>query len=547
MIMARQPLEENGVHRARLWEVGFYALNNSATNAYMMMVSAMSYYLIGIIGLGAVLAGSLVTIMRIWDGVANPFVGMILDKTNGRFGKNRPFIVIGEVILFAASFLMFRVVPLTPPAFRLVVWIVIYMIYVVGYTCQCIVTKSAQSCLTNDPKQRPIFSMFDAVYNIILMSLWYPIFQTNTLVPRFTLTSDTAGDKIAQLVAQTPNLANVITTDAETGVQTLSAFYNPEMWQYFQLVVGGIAAVLSLLAVIGLWRKDRPQYFGLGQTGSAKVGMRDYLDVLTHNRPIQMLAVSTAADKLTLSMMSNTTVYICLFGVIFGNYALYSSNSAITAIPVAILSILGINFIARYLGQKRALVVGTCGSIACGVILAAMILAGVRSGWRFLLPSFSLTSISTWAGLFRPANWSLFGLMFVLVYTAMRGFTSIASAITTPMTADCADYEVYRSGKYLPGVIGTVLSFVDKLISSLASTVVAAVYAAVGFGAALPTVETPYSASLMWATLICFIGAPMLGWITSLIVMRFYPLTKEKMEEIQEEIARIKAGAPAAK
>lgn len=29
--------------------------------------------------------------------------------------------------------------------------------YIIGYTCQCVVTKSAQSCLTNDPEQRPYY------------------------------------------------------------------------------------------------------------------------------------------------------------------------------------------------------------------------------------------------------------------------------------------------------------------------------------------------------------------------------------------------------
>ena len=45
---------------------------------------------------------------------------------------------------------------------------------------------------------------------------------------------------------------------------------------------------------------------------------------------------------------------------------------------------------------------------------------------------------------------------------------SIASSIVIPMTADCADYEVYRSGRYVPGLMGTLFSFVDKIISSLA-------------------------------------------------------------------------------
>ncbi len=37
------------------------------------------------------------------------------------------------------------------------------------------------------------------------------------------------------------------------------------------------------------------------------------------------------------------------------------------------------------------------------------------------------------------------------------------------MTADCADYEVYRTGKYVPRPDGHLFSFVDKLVSSFRS------------------------------------------------------------------------------
>lgn len=45
----------NGVHRAKLWEIGFYALNNTSTNLYMSLVGYISYYLVGIIGVGVYL------------------------------------------------------------------------------------------------------------------------------------------------------------------------------------------------------------------------------------------------------------------------------------------------------------------------------------------------------------------------------------------------------------------------------------------------------------------------------------------------------------
>ena len=67
MAKVKQPLEENGIHRAKMWEIHeCNALNNTSTNTYMMVVGYISYFLIGIVGLASVLAGSIVTIMRIW-------------------------------------------------------------------------------------------------------------------------------------------------------------------------------------------------------------------------------------------------------------------------------------------------------------------------------------------------------------------------------------------------------------------------------------------------------------------------------------------------
>ena len=92
--------------------------------------------------------------MRIWDGVTDPFIGYLVDKTNTKFGKNRPFMVIGNVILAVASFILLHVTHLFPQGARFIFFVLIYMIYIIGYTFQCVVTKSAQSCLTNDPRDR---------------------------------------------------------------------------------------------------------------------------------------------------------------------------------------------------------------------------------------------------------------------------------------------------------------------------------------------------------------------------------------------------------
>lgn len=526
--------EHNGIHRVPLWRIAGYALNNTATNVYLMMMNYATYYLMGWVGVGMMVASSLTMMMRMWDGVTDPFIGFMVDKTNGKFGKNRPFIVIGQIIMFATTFVMFNFIPKMGTGVRFVAFIIIYMIYIIGYTCQCVVTKSAQTCLTNDPKQRPIFAMCDTVYNIILMNIVIPVIVTDSLVPKFTLTAEANAAEITSLVAQNPALAGIV----EKSGGNLSAFYNPGLFTTMQLMFGGLSAVFAVCAIIALWRKDRPKYFGLGTT--QKVGVKDYVDTLAHNRAIQMLVVSASTDKLFMSTMSNSTVMICLFGIIFGNYAAFSSYSQITSIPIALISILLMNKIARQMGQKASMMTGTYGGIIGSIIITLFLVFVNPRGdaSKFAIPAFRIIRPDTWGTLF--TGWSAVGLIFILLVIAWRGVQALSSSIVITMTADCADYEVYRTGKYVPGLMGTLFSFVDKMVSSFAPMVAGVMFSMCGFTDHNPVMGDPVTPGLRMGVVFCAYGMIMLGLVCNLIAMKFYPLTKEKMAEIQDEVAQIK-------
>ena len=56
----------------------------------------------------------------------------------------------------------------------------------------------------------------------------------------------------------------------------------------------------------------------------------------------------------------------------------------------------------------------------------------------------------------------------------------------------------------------------------------------------MPNIGDPLTEGLFWVTMGLFIGLPMLGWIASIIAMKFYSLDKEKMEEIQHHIQKVK-------
>ncbi len=115
------------------------------------------------------------------------------------------------------------------------------------------------------------------------------------------------------------------------------------------------------------------------------------------------------------------------------------------------------------------------------------------------------------------------------------------------MTADCADYEVYRTGKYVPGLMGTLFSFVDKIISSFAPMITGILFASIGYTTRNPGLGDPVTPELKAVIVFLAFGMIILGLLCNIVALRFYPLTKEKMAEIQEEVAKIKAATAAEK
>jgi Na+/melibiose symporter-like transporter len=193
----------------------------------------------------------------------------------------------------------------------------------------------------------------------------------------------------------------------------------------------------------------------------------------------------------------------------------------ITLIPSIIVIFFG-SKVAQRLGHKEGLIRVTKLSI-----LFAFILLGV-----FLI--FDPTQFGT-AVLPTAA--------FLTVYSIYVGFRNLSANFVFPMIADCADYEWYKNGKNVPGIMGSIFSFVDKMVSSLSASIVGFTIAAIGYRDVMPQVGEASNPQIFWVSMLLLLGMPVLGWSASLLAMKFYPLDSEKMEEIQSVLEDMKAAA----
>lgn len=366
------------------------------------------------------------------------------------------------------------------------------MVYYLGYTCQCVVTKSAQSCLTNDPKQRPLFASFDGVYNTVLF---------------------------AGLAVITANIAN--------SYKDVGGYASTQFFHTFWLLTAIASGIFTLLAVIAITPKDRPEFFGTGKP--VKVGLKDYWDTLKNNRAIQMLVLSASTDKLG-NTARTSAVQVALFACIAGSTLLQGNVTALTTVPVCVLTFLCISTLATKFGQRKGMIIGSVGALIGNGALIAL--------WLLGDPTTMTSNPETGA-----LNWGYFLILYIVLTVLTGGFQNLAGNIVIPMTADCADYEVYRSGKYVPGLMGTLFSFVDKLVSSFAPMIAGVMFTACGFADHNPVMGDPVTMKLRIGTALCAYGVIMIGLVCNLIAMHFYPLTKEKMAEIQDEVVKIKMAA----
>ncbi|GIP16151.1 sugar transporter [Paenibacillus montaniterrae] len=466
-------------NRAKTWQLICYPAGVLGQKLFMALMMLVSYYAAGIVGLGTVVASLVITGSRFFDGITDPIVGFLIDRSKGKYGKVKPFVISGYIIMSVSTVVMFFTTHLVPSSMKLIYFIIVYAFYILGYTFAAISKWSGLAIITNDPKQRPVLGGIEAAYTTVFLSL-FSMYNSLYLVPKY------------------------------------GGFNNPDFFQEMVLTVVGIAGILYALCVAAIWSKDRMENLETKSGSSEKVRVKDMWQVIKGNRALQIFVLSVTSDKLAMQTHSNQVVIVMLYGIIIGNFSM-SGQMAMPAIFVNLLMIFfGIKW-ARKVGTKRGYVAATWGCIITYALLFLLLWLGDPTQIGF-------------------DNLGFMTIAFVLLMLLSGAFIFLSTGLVSPLIPDIVDYETYRTGRFVPGIISTTYSFIDKVVSSLAQTVVGLTLAAIGFKAAFPDINTPYSESIFWVTMALYIGTVMVAWIISVIAMKFYPLTKEKMLEIQEEL-----------
>lgn len=154
---------------------------------YMLSASYILYYYQDILGVSAIAMGIILMFARVFDAFNDPIMGVIVAKTRTRWGKFRPWLLIGTVLNAVILYIMFAAPPALDGGGMVAYAAITYILWGVTYTMMDIPFWSMIPAFTQGGKEREDLSTLarscagvgSAIVTIITMKCVYTLGQGN--------------------------------------------------------------------------------------------------------------------------------------------------------------------------------------------------------------------------------------------------------------------------------------------------------------------------------------------------------------------------------
>ena len=471
--------------RAKLWQIILVASSGMVGMGFYCLIGLANYSANIGFGIATVALGGILTFTRVFDAITDPLLAFIYDKVNTRFGKVRILLVCGWLVMVFATLLMYSWAAGKGHGF--IVFVLLYMFYIIGYTLYNMTGQTLFALMTNDPKQRPMVGVWSTVFNYVVPMVMNMLYYV-VLMPKY-------GD------------------------------FNLEFLTVACWATIAISAVGLVTTCIGISEFDKPENF-VGTTAKReKLRLKDMIEVLKNNRPLQCYIVSGASDKIAQQVSSQSIINTMLGGIIIGDMSISTTLMTVSIIPSILFAVVGAKYAGKH-GNKKTIITWTymCIYVTCSMILF-FVFMHMGGATRSISTAFPLMAI------------------YVILTLALNGTKMCVTTGNNAFMADVIDYELDRGGKYIPAVVSGVYSLIDKLVSSVSALIATSAVALIGYRETMPQPTDELTSGVFWMTLVLMYGFPLIGWVITLIAMRYCSLDKEEMVEVQKCIADKKAAA----
>ncbi len=438
---------------------------------------------------------------RVFDGLTDPIVGFLSDRTRSRFGRRKPYILLGMPIFLTGIWMLWvPLIEFTDITFLGVTFnsgypylLASLVVMYVGATIKDVPYSAMGAELAKDYNERTLVMSWREAFSV-----------TGSLVGAFC-----------------------------PAVIIFWGFTKPTDNVYFLAIICCTLMPIFIINLMFTVKEPAPK-----ESNAEKMKIRESFRYVWANEPYRRLVIiflfATIGSGLTNSLSFFFVKHVLLAGDLYGWYLAPYFVSQIVAIPLWFK-------LSRKIGKHRATMcaIGWYAFWSCFIPLIAI----APHHW------FEAFEISRLANLFLPSDSaaslvSYFEgvptgkfLFFVGVMMLKGSSIGALSALPYAMAADVIDVDKAVTGKNQGGAYFSIWTMTRKIAyaAGLASFGLAAAW--IGFDSLADPINAPNSENTLLWLAIFYSVIPALFKFVAIPLLWSYPLTEEKVRSIQQEIA----------
>jgi GPH family glycoside/pentoside/hexuronide:cation symporter len=424
------------------------------------------------LNMNPILAGLLGAIPRLIDALTDPIMGFISDNTKSKWGRRKPYIVLGAVISGLSFMIMWQLNPINSEMYNFFYFLIVSIFFYIGYT----------------------------IFATPLIGLGYEMTSDYNERTRLMAVSQFMG-QIAWMIAP---WFWVIIYDQSIYDTAPEGARNLSIW------VGALCMILGIMP--GLFNKEKivPDHSKMANLSWKELAAntKEFLigiKLTLKNKPFVRLCGATFLVFNGFQTIAQFAFFIVVYYLFNGDTVAAGQWPAwfgtVSSFATAFLVIPIVTFISEKVGKKNAFIIAT---------LLSMI--GYTLKW--------------WG--FNPANpWMMFMPIPFLSFGIGGLFTLMMS-----MTADVCDLDELQNNERREGMFGAVYWWMVKLGTAAAMLTSGIVLHYIGFDEAVQVQAADTITNLRIADIVI----PIFAGILAIMVMWKYDINEAKSNEIREAL-----------
>lgn len=374
---------------------------------YMLSASYILYYYQDIMGVSAWAMGVILLVARVFDAFNDPIMGVLVAKTKTRFGKFRPWLLIGTVTNAVILYLMFAAPPSLSGSGLIAYAAVFYILWGVTYTMMDIPYWSMIPAFTEGGRERENLSALARSCAGV----------GSALITIVTVMAVAAIGKMAAGAGA-----------ADTEIERLG-------FRYFALIVAAIFILFIGITCMKIKEKST--------VDMETVSVKDMFKALIQNDQAMATVITIVLVNIAVYTTSNLVIYF--FKYDFGGESWQSAYTIFNTFGggVQILSMmLFFPLLRKAFSTMKIFYICFISAIAGYAVLLSITFTDMQNVWFLLVPGF-------------------------FIFAAV----GILNVLTTVFLANTVDYGELKNDRRDESVIFSMQTFVVKLASGIAAMV----------------------------------------------------------------------------